>query len=138
MATGLRRWAALRSALTSLGQVTDALKALENVLGRTPVYSAHKIVTATYTVLDSDGLILVDTTSGAVTVNFPDALLNLDRTWTVKHYAGGNAITADAFSGQLIYATGAGATTLVWNSIGTAYTFQAIGTAPNVGALAVI
>jgi hypothetical protein len=83
-------------------------------------------------------LVLVDTTAGAVTVTFPDALLNLDRQWVVKHYAGASAVTADASGSQLIYAAGAGATTLVWNSLGTSYTFHCIATAPATGALAVL
>lgn len=130
--TTLRRW--------SRGgrDVDRTIQDLENALGRTPSYGAHRVVTAATTITDSDYLVLVNTTSGAVTVTLPDALLNLDRQWIVKHYAGANAITVDGHGSQLVYASGPGATTLTWNSVGTSYTFHAIATAPAVGAMAVV
>ena len=132
--TTLRRWTRGLQGRDPWATLGD----LQNALGRTPVHGAHRFVTAATTVLDSDYLLLVDTTSGAVTVTLPDALVNLDRQWVVKHYAGANAVTVDASGSQLIYAAGAGATTLVWNAIGTSYTFHMIATSPTVGAVVVI
>lgn len=130
--TSLRRWT------RGVRESERALQDLENALGRTPLFGAHRIVTAATTVLDSDYLLLVNTTSGAVTVTFPDALLNLDRHWVVKHYDGANAVTVDGNGSQLVYAMGAGAATLTWNSIGTSYTLYAVATSPAVGALVVV
>lgn len=130
--TTLRRW-------EFSNRPTDrALRDLSNALGRTPQFGAHRIVAVDTVIVDSDYLILVDTTAADVTVVCPDGLRNLDRQWVVKHYVGGNDVIVDGFGGQLIYAMGAGATTLTWNSVGTAYRFCAIATDPSTGALAVI
>lgn len=56
-----------------------------------------------YTVLDTDGLILADATSGAITVNLPTAVGRLNRRIQVKKIdASGNAVTIDANGSETI------------------------------------
>jgi len=115
----LQRW-------TANGPTDRALRRLENVLGRTPVYSASRLVTASTTIVDSDALLLVSTGGGAVTVTLPPAGLNLGRRFTVKKMdASANNITLDGNGGETID----GAATLVWNTQWTAYTVEAVITA---------
>lgn len=73
-----------------------ALKRLENELGRTPVFGAHKSVSAAYTIVDSDWLILCDTTSAGFTVTLPPEASNMGRVFVVKKVsADGNTLTID-------------------------------------------
>lgn len=88
----LQRWVASDS----------ALKPLENKLGRTPVYGAHRTVTSATTILDSDDLILCDTTAGSITVTLPPAATNLGRRFTCKKLIAANAMTLDGNASELI------------------------------------
>jgi hypothetical protein len=116
----LQRWATTSAGSDPAGR---ELKRLENVLGRTPTYGAARLVTATTTITDSDDLLLVDTTSGAVTVNLPVAGTVLGRRFTVKKTnAGANNVTLDGSGSETID----GAATLAWNTQWQAYTVQAV------------
>jgi hypothetical protein len=110
MSSFLRRFSL--ADLGSLDRVRSAFRALENLLGRTPVHGAHRTITANYSVTDADDLVLVDSTSGAVQVTLPEPVNHLDRTWAVKWKAGGNAVTVAWSGGGLTAPTTVGDT--VW------------------------
>lgn len=115
-----RRW--------SRGQrpVERQLADLENLLGRTPMFFAVRSVTAATTIVDSDDLVLVDATSGAVTVTLPLAAVNAGRRFTVKKTdASGNAATIDGNGSETID----GATTAATTTQYVAITVQSDGTA---------
>ncbi len=78
------------------------LLSLENKLGRTPVYGAHRTVTASTTVIDSDDLVLCDTTAGSITVTLPPAAKNLGRRFTCKKLIAANTMTLDGNGSELI------------------------------------
>ena len=86
----LRRW------VRGTRPVERQLQDLENLLGRTPVFYAVRAVTTATTVIDSDGLILVDATGGGVTVTLPPVVGVAGRRFTLKKTdASGNAATFD-------------------------------------------
>ena len=118
----LQRWEPTLHANT----VVEALRDLKGKLGRTPVYGASRLVTASTTIVDSDELLLVATAGGAVTVSLPDASTVLGRRFTIKKMdAHANLVTLDGFSTQTID----GAATLAWNTQYLAYSIQAVMTA---------
>ena len=103
-----------------------ALSRLANILGRTPLWTAHRLVTATTTIGDADSVLLVDTAGGAVTVNLPPAIEHLGRAFTVKKMnAAGANVTLDAAGSDTID----GAGTNAWNTQYTAKTVLAVLTA---------
>lgn len=79
-----------------------ALKKLENLLGRTPVFGATRTVTAATTIIDSDDVVLVDTTGGSITVTLPPAATNLGRRFTMKKMVAANTMTLDGNGAETI------------------------------------
>lgn len=93
---GLQRWEP-----STWGEA--AFRALKNVLGRTPVFGSTKSVAAAYSIVDSDDLVLCDTTSAGFTVTLPLAATNLGRRFTVlKSDASGNTLTLDGNGSETI------------------------------------
>lgn len=116
MTVTLRRW--------SRGQrpIERQLADLENMLGRFPMFYGVRSVTAATTIVDSDDLILVDATAGAVTVTLPLVSANAGRRFTVKKTdASGNAVT---FGGTVD-----GDAAFDWTTQYAAYTVQSDGAA---------
>lgn len=59
--------------------------------------------TAAYTATQNDGLILVDATSGAITITLPTAATSVGRVYTVQKIDGGaNAVTVDGAGAETI------------------------------------
>ena len=118
---GLRRYAVAGAA--TLDNVWHGLKRLEGSLGRTPVFTASRLVAAHTTVVDSDDLLLVTTAGGAVTVTLPPAADYLGRRFTVKKTnAAGASVTLDGDGSETID----GAATLAWSTQYQSYTVQAV------------
>lgn len=115
-----------RLALSGLGDtaIARALKRIENLFGRTPVFGAHRTVTAASNILDSDDLLLCDTTSAGFTVLLPPAPENRGRRFTIKKLIAANTLTLDGNGSETID----GATTKAWTTQYTAYTVQSDGT----------
>lgn len=109
--------------LSSLEATIRGLKRVEHLLGHTPTYGASRTVTANTTALDSDDLILGDTTSGSITITLPPADQNLGRRFTAKKKAAANTLTLDANGSELID----GAATLAWTTNQQSYTVQSDG-----------
>ena len=89
---GLQRWD-LPTSLPDVQSIGVYLRKLKGLLGRTPVWGDDRTVTAATTVVDSDELILVDTTSGSVTVTLPPALGRKGRRFTAKKLIAANTMT---------------------------------------------
>lgn len=102
-----------------------ALKKLENLLGRTPVFGATRTVTAATTIIDSDDVVLVDTTGGSITVTLPPAATNLGRRFTVKKMVAANTMTLDGNGSETIDGAATVAVTVQY----AARTVQSDGTA---------
>lgn len=104
------------------------LKRLDALLGRWPIFYPDRLVTTATTVLDSDETMLVDTTSGAVTVTLPTASTVRGREFTVvKTNAGANNVTIAAAGSDTIN----GAATYVFNTQWQSITVQcALMTSP--------
>ena len=96
---GLRMWDFPTSLLAAEPTLADVkshglwLRNLKGLLGRTPVWGDDRTVTAATTITDSDELVLVDTTSGSVTVTLPTALGRKGRRFTVKKLIAANTLT---------------------------------------------
>lgn len=105
--------------------VSRALRKVENLLGRTPVFGASRTVTAATTIVDSDDVVLVDTTGGSVTVTLPPAATNLGRRFTVKKLIAANTLTLDGNGSETID----GAATVALTTRYAARTVQSDGTA---------
>ena len=76
-----------------------------NVVQSYNVPSSHNItkVSTTYSVINTDVLIVGDTTSGAFTITLPDATINGDRILEIKKLNGAaNQLTVATTGGQLI------------------------------------
>lgn len=80
-------------------------------------YALPRRVSSATTLLSTDRVLLVDTTSGAVTVTLPPAASVPAQSYEVKLIAGANNVTLDADGSENIYTT-AGAGTLAWNTTG--------------------
>lgn len=87
MSVTLRRWT------RGNRPVDRQLQDLENVLGRSPVFYGWREVSAATTIVDSDSMLLVDTTAGSVTITLPAASLNAGRRFGVKKKVAGNTLT---------------------------------------------
>jgi hypothetical protein len=113
----LRRW-------NFSGVVEQSLRLLENLLGRTPVFGAYRVVTTDATFLDSDDVIGADTTTGSFSVNLPVASHNLGRRFTLKKISSdGNTVTLDGAGGETID----GSLTKAWTAQYTGFTVQSTG-----------
>ena len=98
---GLRQWD-YPTSVPDVARINIYLRKLGGLLGRTPIWGDDRTVTAATTVVDSDDLILVDTTSGSVTVTLPTALGNKGRRFTMKKLVAANTMTlaaADSIDG---------------------------------------
>lgn len=114
-------WSAPRS-FSELSAVVKTLTKLEDMLRRvTGWYIQPRRVDDDTTLLGTDRLLLVDTTSDDVTVALPPAGSFIPQPYTVKLVAGSNNVTLDADGSELIYTT-SGNGTLQWNTTGDAYT----------------
>lgn len=100
----------------------DALRQLENRAGRTPIFGSARIVTTATTILDSDQLLLANTTGAGFTIMLPVAKLHVGRRFDVKLHAGVNTVTVDGDGAETID----GALTKAWNTTGTSFTFQSV------------
>lgn len=65
-----------------------------------------RVVTADTTIVESDDLVIADTTSGSVTVNLPDAEQSFGQVVAVKKWVAGNTMTLDAAGTDLIDGAG--------------------------------
>lgn len=94
----------LTSLLRTIAQEVNGLITLWS-----PVGATVQSKTASYTVQEIDGLVLIDTTAGNVTVTLPDVKYKGNR-YTVKRVtAGANTLTIQGASGNV---DGAGSTTI--------------------------
>lgn len=119
-------FASLDDSLDTLIRLLNArMKGLEAELGALGrVGATTRAVTATTTLTAADALLLVDTTSGAVTVNLPAVTSSAGKRFTVKKTnAGANNVTLDGDGSETID----GAATLAWNTQYAAYTVQSDG-----------
>lgn len=119
-------FASLDDTLDTLVRLLNArMKGLEAevaAVGR--IGTATRAVTAATTITAADALVLVDTTSGAVTVTLPAAAVSTGKRFTVKKTnAGANNVTLDGDGSETID----GAATLAWNTQYAAYTVQSDG-----------
>jgi len=119
-------FASLDDTLDTLVRLLNArMKGLEAevaAVGR--IGATTRAVTATTTLTAADALLLVDTTSGAVTVNLPAVTSSAGKRFTVKKTnAGANNVTLDGDGSETID----GAATLAWNTQYAAYTVQSDG-----------
>jgi hypothetical protein len=89
---GLQQWHIPGFVLDVPG-VVRYLRELMGLLGRTPTWGDHRTVTTATTVVDSDDLVLVDTTSGSVTVTLPSAVGRRGRKFTMKKLIAANTMT---------------------------------------------
>jgi hypothetical protein len=81
-------------------------------------------VTATEAVQPSDDILLVDTTSGNVTLTLPLAATVRGQWYEVKKLVAANTVTLDPAGGETIE----GAATLAWTAQYQAYTVYSDGT----------
>lgn len=97
-----------------VGVLQTSLDRLERTQGRTPVVLADRRVTTAVTLVDADGLVLVDCTGGGVTITLPPASAgNRGRRWAIKKVdSTANNVTIAAASGDTID----GSTTQAWNT----------------------
>lgn len=119
-------FASLDESLDTLIRLLNArMKGLEAELGSlSRVGATTRAVTAATTITAADALVLVDTTSGAVTVTLPVAAVSAGKRYTVKKTnAGANNVTLDGNGAETID----GAATVVWNTQYLAYTVQSDG-----------
>jgi len=111
---------------TPLERVVEVLNqgmlALENALGREPVRREGRYVTAATVLLGSDGLVVVDTTSGHVTVTVPDARSNIGRVVTLKKLVAANNLVVDVLGTDTVE----GGASQTWTTIGEVRAYQAI------------
>lgn len=89
---GLPQWS-IPTSLPDVQAVVRVLRDLMAKLGRTPTWGDHRTVTTATTVVDSDDLILVDTTSGSVTVTLPSAVGRRGRKFACKKLIAANTMT---------------------------------------------
>lgn len=68
--------------------------------------SNSRVVTAATTIVESDDLVIVDTTGGNITVNLPDAEQSFGQVVAVKKWVAGNTMTLDAAGTDLIDGAG--------------------------------
>lgn len=115
---------AITAGETSPEAVWRALKRLENVLGRTAQYGSTRTTTSATTLMDSDDLLLVNTTGGNITVTLPLVASNLGRRFAVKKIAAGNTLTLDGNGSEQID----GAATLAWTTNNLTHVVQSDGT----------
>lgn len=94
-----------------LGVLQGSLDRLERTQGRTPVVTADRRITSAITVVDSDGVVLVDCTAGNVAVTLPAASAAIrGRSWAIKKMDGtANTVTitaagSDTIDGAATYA----------------------------------
>jgi len=101
----------------------DTLRRWQRDIAAQPGTYAARLVTASVTVVDSDELLLVDTTGGAVVLTLPDASTVLGRRFTAKKTnAGANTVTLQGTGGQAID----GAATLAWATQHETHQLQAV------------
>ena len=100
-----------------------ALKLLENLLGRTPIFGAHRTVTTASTFLDSDWLIKADTTAGSVVLTLPEAAKNTGREFVALKTIAANTLTVEGFGSETIN----DAANLAWTTRYAARTFYSDG-----------
>ena len=94
-------------------QKDRSLRRLSNEIGRHPVYTPSRLVSAATTATAADGVVLADATGGAFTVSLPTDDAYLGRRFTVvRMNGGGNAVTVATVLGgnitlgaQYAYAT---------------------------------
>ncbi len=103
----------------------EALRRLERVIDRIPRVWQQRHVAGDTAIIESDGLILVDSTAAARTLTLPDASLVLGRRFTVKLWTGANNVVVQGSGGQQVD----GAANKTWNTAKAAFTFQASVTA---------
>jgi hypothetical protein len=114
-----RRWA------RGVSSPDASLRDLENVLGREVKFYAIRTVTASFTFLDSDDVVIADATAGAVVATLPLAATHAGRRFTLKKSdAGANNVSFDGNGAETID----GAATKAWNTQYLGYTVQSDGT----------
>lgn len=111
---------------TPLERVIEGLNqgmlALENALGRTPVSRNGRIVAAATVLLGTDGLVIVDTTAGNVTVTLPQARLQVGRVLAIKKRVAGNTLTVDTLGTDEVE----GASSVNWTTAGAVRSYQSV------------
>lgn len=105
----LPRTAALERVIEVLN---SGMLGLQNTLGTTPVRQAVRTLAADGVLTGADGVVLVNTTAGNVTVTLPEASINRGRRLTVKKTIAANTLTLDTIGSETID----GAATLAWTT----------------------
>jgi hypothetical protein len=104
----LRRyaWPPLPPADGKVGELSAALNTrmldLQNRLGRTVVFSGDRIVSASFTLQDSDDLVICNTTGGTITATLMLASTQRGRTFNICRFTGGNNVVITPTGGELI------------------------------------
>jgi len=101
--------------------VNQSMLALENALGRTPLYRGGRVVSADTQLRSTDGVVLCKM-AGNLTVTLPVARQNVGRTITVKKLGAANTLTVATLGGDQVE----GAASLALTANNDVGAFQAV------------
>lgn len=111
------------TALERLVEVLNqAMLGLQNTLGREPVRRNGRVVAAAQVLLGTDGLVIVDTTAGNLTVTLPDARANVGRVLAIKKRVAGNTLTVDTLGSDEVE----GGSSEAWTTAGEVRSYQSV------------